>query len=159
MTVTYTIKKGQKPTAEQLKEIEEAKKKPIEYDEDCEKLSPEMIKAFECVARQRRNNRLPLVSAEKSEEFLKEANENKMSKEMLVQCEKSIDKFKKGEKKQKLQLEYMRASMYELECQKIGELSVLKKLVKRGDSLESLLELDYTLDEIKEAGYLNKIEE
>lgn len=56
MIISYTTKKGQKPTPEQVKEIEEAKKHPIVYDEDCEKLSPEMIKAFECVTRHRRRN-------------------------------------------------------------------------------------------------------
>ena len=35
MTKTFTIENGQKPTVEQLKEIEEAKKHPITFDEDC----------------------------------------------------------------------------------------------------------------------------
>lgn len=35
MIKTYTIKEGQKLTEEQLKEIEEAKKKPIVFDEEC----------------------------------------------------------------------------------------------------------------------------
>ena len=46
MIKTYIIENGQKPTAEQLKEIEEAKKYPIVPDEECEELSPAMIKAF-----------------------------------------------------------------------------------------------------------------
>lgn len=33
-------------TAEQLKEVEEAKKQPVTFDEDCQELSPAMIKAF-----------------------------------------------------------------------------------------------------------------
>ena len=53
MTRTYTIHKGQQPTAEQLKEVEEAEKHPIEFDEDCEELSPAMMKAFKCAAVQR----------------------------------------------------------------------------------------------------------
>lgn len=53
MTKTLTIKKGQKPSAEQLKEVEEAKNYPIEFDEDCQELSPAMIKAFKCAVTQR----------------------------------------------------------------------------------------------------------
>lgn len=48
MIKTLTINKGQKPTAEQLREVEEAKKYPIEFDEDCKELSPAMIKTFKC---------------------------------------------------------------------------------------------------------------
>ena len=46
MIKTYTIKKGQKPTDEQLKEVEEARKSTIIFDEECEELSPAMQKAF-----------------------------------------------------------------------------------------------------------------
>ena len=53
MTVTYTIKEGQKPTSEQIKEVEEASKRPIVFDEDCPELSPKMMKALECAARNR----------------------------------------------------------------------------------------------------------
>lgn len=58
MIKTFTIENGQKPTEEQLKEIEEAKKYPITFDEDCQELSPAMIKAFKCatVQRNRRKN-------------------------------------------------------------------------------------------------------
>ncbi len=58
MIKTYTTKPGQKPTEEQLKEVEEAAKKPIEFDEDCEELSPAMMKAFRCavIQRNRRKN-------------------------------------------------------------------------------------------------------
>lgn len=57
MIKTMIISKGQHPTREQLQEVEEAKKYPIEFDEDCEELSDKMIKAFQCVAhkRNRRN--------------------------------------------------------------------------------------------------------
>ena len=48
-----TIEPGQHPTAEQMKEVEEAKKHPITFDEDCEELSPAMMKAFRTVAVQR----------------------------------------------------------------------------------------------------------
>ena len=57
MTKTYTIKEGQKPTPEQLKELEEAKKHPIEFDEDCPELSPAMMKAFRCAVVQRNRKR------------------------------------------------------------------------------------------------------
>lgn len=53
MTKTYIINKGQQPTDEQLKEVEEAQKYPIEFDEDCEELSPAMMKAFKCAVVQR----------------------------------------------------------------------------------------------------------
>ena len=58
MIKTLTIDDYQKPTAEQLKEVEEAKKYPIEFDEDCQELSPAMMKAFKCavVQRNRRKN-------------------------------------------------------------------------------------------------------
>ena len=45
MTKTFTISNGQMPTEEQLKEVEEAKKSPIVFDEDCEELSSSTIEA------------------------------------------------------------------------------------------------------------------
>ena len=57
MTKTITIKKGQKPTEEQLREVEEAKKVPIVFDEDCEELSDAMIKAFRCAISKRNRNK------------------------------------------------------------------------------------------------------
>ena len=58
MTKTYIIKPGDKLTEEQLKEVEEAKKYPIVFDEDCEELSAAMIKAFKSatISRNRRKN-------------------------------------------------------------------------------------------------------
>lgn len=53
MIKTLTIEPGQKLTSEQLKEIEEAKKHPIVFDEDCKELSPAMMKAFKSAAIQR----------------------------------------------------------------------------------------------------------
>ncbi len=58
MTKTFTIKRGQKPTAEQLREVEEAKKEPIVFDEDCEELSDAMIKAFRCAVGKRNRNKM-----------------------------------------------------------------------------------------------------
>ena len=46
MIITDTIKKGQKPTPEQLMEIQEVKNSPITFDEDCEELSPAMMEAL-----------------------------------------------------------------------------------------------------------------
>lgn len=53
MTKTFIIENGQMPTEEQLKEIEEAKKHPIIFDEDCQELSPAMMKAFKSAVVQR----------------------------------------------------------------------------------------------------------
>lgn len=53
------IENGQRITKGQLREIEEAKKHPVVFDEDCQELSPAMIKAFRCaiVQRNRRKKR------------------------------------------------------------------------------------------------------
>lgn len=53
MIRTFTIEKGQRPTEEQLKEVEEAKKFPVVFDEDCQELSPAMMKAFKSAVVQR----------------------------------------------------------------------------------------------------------
>lgn len=53
MTKTFIIENGQMPTEEQLKEVEEAKKHPIIFDEDCQELSPAMMKAFKSAVVQR----------------------------------------------------------------------------------------------------------
>lgn len=53
MTKTFIIENGQKPTEEQLREVEEAKKYPIVCDEDCQELSPMMMKAFKSAVIQR----------------------------------------------------------------------------------------------------------
>lgn len=60
MIKTYVIKTGQQPTEKQLREIEEAKKHSIVFDEDCPELSPAMMNAFRCAAVQR-NRRLQNV--------------------------------------------------------------------------------------------------
>ena len=57
MTKTFTIEKGQRPTEEQLKEVEDAKKAPIVFDEDCQELSPAMMKAFRSAVTQRNRNK------------------------------------------------------------------------------------------------------
>ena len=58
MTKTFIIDSGQKPTQEQLNEIEEAKNNPIIFDEDCEEQSPAMMKAFKsAVVQQKRKKK------------------------------------------------------------------------------------------------------
>lgn len=53
MTRTFIIENGQMPTEEQLKEIKEAKRHPIIFDEDCQELSSSIIKAFKSAVVQR----------------------------------------------------------------------------------------------------------
>lgn len=53
MIKTYMIEDGQKPTQEQLKEVENARKNPVVFDEDCPELSPAMVKAFKSAVIQR----------------------------------------------------------------------------------------------------------
>ena len=53
MTKTLIINTGDKPTEEQLREVEEARNSPIVFDEDCEELSPAMMKAFRSAVIQR----------------------------------------------------------------------------------------------------------
>lgn len=57
MTKTFIIESGQKPTEEQLKEIEEAQNSPIVFDKDCEELSPAMMKAFKSAVVQRKRKK------------------------------------------------------------------------------------------------------
>ena len=57
MIKTLIIKNGQKPTEEQLKEVEEAKKSPIIFDEDCDEFSPAMMKAFRSAVVQRNSKK------------------------------------------------------------------------------------------------------
>ena len=53
MIVSFTLEEGQKPTKEQLEEVEAAAKREIQFDEDAPELSPAMIKAFRCSVTQR----------------------------------------------------------------------------------------------------------
>ncbi len=56
MIKTYIIEKGQKPTQEQLEEVKNASDKEIVFDEDCEELSPAMVKAFKSAVIHRNKN-------------------------------------------------------------------------------------------------------
>ena len=53
MIKIYTIEHGQQPTEEMIKEVEEASKKPIVFDEDCPEMSEKMMKAFRSAVIQR----------------------------------------------------------------------------------------------------------
>lgn len=53
MTKTFIINPGQRPTDDQIKEVLEAKKQPITFDEDSPEMSPAMFKAFKSAVMQR----------------------------------------------------------------------------------------------------------
>ncbi|MCD7763517.1 MAG: hypothetical protein LUG56_10825 [Lachnospiraceae bacterium] len=53
MIRTATLSKDQKPTDEQIRQIEAARKKEIIYDEDSPELTPAMEKAFSLAAKNR----------------------------------------------------------------------------------------------------------
>jgi uncharacterized protein (DUF4415 family) len=58
-----TVKVGQKPTKEQLKQIREIAKKPIHYTADCPESTPEALAEFAALARARRNKKVkPIIS-------------------------------------------------------------------------------------------------
>lgn len=52
-----TLDRNQKPTMEQIKQIEEAKKREIVFDEDSPELTPAMEKAFRLAAKNRNTQR------------------------------------------------------------------------------------------------------
>lgn len=61
MAITYRISKDQKPTEEQKREVSEAAKLPITYDDDSPELTEEMYEAFQEAARARnRRKNMPL---------------------------------------------------------------------------------------------------
>ena len=62
MIKTVTLDRNQKPTAEQIKQIEEAAKKEICFDEDRPALTPAMEKAFRLAAKNRNTQRKTIVS-------------------------------------------------------------------------------------------------
>ncbi|MCC8105804.1 MAG: hypothetical protein LIO99_07340 [Clostridiales bacterium] len=57
MIRTATLSKDQKPTDEQIRQIEAARKKEIIYDEDSPELTPAMEKAFSLAAKNRNRYR------------------------------------------------------------------------------------------------------
>ncbi len=50
---TVTLDRNKKPTEEQIKQIEEAAKREIVFDEDSPELTPAMEKAFRLAAKNR----------------------------------------------------------------------------------------------------------
>ena len=58
-----TVRVGQKPTKEQLKQIREIAKKPIHYTDDCPESTPEALAEFAALARARRQRKTkPMVA-------------------------------------------------------------------------------------------------
>ncbi len=53
VAISMAVTSCGKSPEEQLKEVEDAKKSPINFDEDCEELSPAMMKAFKSAVVQR----------------------------------------------------------------------------------------------------------
>ncbi len=53
MIRTVTLDRNQKPTEEQIRQIREAAKKEIVFDEDSPELTPAMEKAFRLAAKNR----------------------------------------------------------------------------------------------------------
>ncbi len=55
--IKSTLKPGDKPAPEQIKMIEEAAKRPVEFDEDCPELTDEQIAEFREILRKRAEER------------------------------------------------------------------------------------------------------
>jgi len=53
---TITVRAGQKPTKEQIKEIRAAARAPIVYTADCPESTPEALAEFAAMARELRKN-------------------------------------------------------------------------------------------------------
>ncbi len=62
MIKTATLDKNQKPTDEMLREIREAAKKEIVFDEDSPEMTPAMEKAFRLAAKNRNTQKKLTVS-------------------------------------------------------------------------------------------------
>lgn len=48
--ITYTLRPGQQPTEKQIKEVIEASKHPITFDDDCPELTTEQLSHFKRAA-------------------------------------------------------------------------------------------------------------
>ena len=58
-----TVRAGQKPTKEQLKQIRDIAKRPIHYTEDCPESTPEALAEFAAMARARRKKKVkPMIA-------------------------------------------------------------------------------------------------
>ncbi len=62
MIRTATLDRNQKPTEKQIKQIEEAAKREIIFDEDSPELTPAMEKAFRLAAKNRNTQRKTNIS-------------------------------------------------------------------------------------------------
>ncbi len=62
MIRTVTLNRDQKPTEEQIRQIEEAAKREIVFDEDSPELTPAMEKAFRLAAKNRNTQRKTVIS-------------------------------------------------------------------------------------------------
>ena len=62
MIETVTLTRDQKPTAEQIKQIQEAAKREIVYDDDSPELTPAMEKAFRLAAKNRNTHKNTAIS-------------------------------------------------------------------------------------------------
>jgi uncharacterized protein (DUF4415 family) len=58
-----TVRVGQKPTKEQLKQIREIAKKPVRYTKDCPESTPEALQEFAALAKARRQRKTKSVVA------------------------------------------------------------------------------------------------
>jgi hypothetical protein len=57
-----TLDRNQQPTEEQIRQIEEAAKRPITFDEDSPELTPAMEKAFRLAAKNRNTQQKTAIS-------------------------------------------------------------------------------------------------
>lgn len=62
MIRTVTLDRNQNPTKEQIRQIEEAAKREIVFDEDSPALTPAMEKAFRLAAKNRNTQRKTNIS-------------------------------------------------------------------------------------------------
>ncbi len=62
MIRTVTLNRSQKPTEEQIRQIEETAKREIVFDEDSPELTPAMEKAFRLAAKNRNTQRKTVIS-------------------------------------------------------------------------------------------------
>ena len=62
MIRTVTLDRNQKPTKEQIRQIEEAAKREIVFDDDSPELTPAMEKAFRLATKNRNTQRKTNIS-------------------------------------------------------------------------------------------------
>ncbi len=62
MIRTVTLDRNQKPTKEQIRQIKEAAKREIVFDDDSPELTPAMEKAFRLAAKNRNTQRKTNIS-------------------------------------------------------------------------------------------------